>query len=217
MSTWLAFLTYSASRPDTWLSVVGAVITICGIMLQQHVLHKLMHRASLIAEERTELENKYREIRERQRQASDQRQMSEIEQLLLEVRHGGNTQAVQSPARLQGLIEACSTLFGALEHEDEAKIDAFFDRQQTFIDRAFKHDPLLYSELNRVYGEVSHEAELQAGNVMHKLALKMGEQALLEIKIRRVVTMGAVLSALGFVLVLMAGLLGAQIGDYFGR
>lgn len=217
MSTWLAFFSYSATRPDTWLSVGGAIITICGIVLQQHVLHDLMHRASLVGEERTAHENRHRDIREKQREANDQRKMSEIEQLLLEVRHNGDTKAVQSPARLQGLIEACSTLFGALEHEDDAAIEAFYDRQQTFITRAYEHDPLLYSELSRVYHEVNFEADRQANDALHKYAMGMAEHAILEGKIRSVVTLGAVLSAAGFVLVLLAGVLGAQIGDYFGR
>jgi len=218
MNSWLAFLTYSATRPDTWLSVVGAIISIIGILLQQHVLHGMMHRASLIGEEKTAHENKHREIRERQREANEQRKMSEIEQLLMEVRHrDGDEQAVQSPARLQGLVEACSTLFGALDHEDEAKIDAFYERQQTFITRAYAHDPLLYSELSRVFNDVLHEAEMQAANAMHKSAMASVEQGMMELKIRRVVTLGAVLSAAGFVLVLMAGVLGAQLGDYFGR
>lgn len=217
MNTWIGFLTYSAARPDTWLSVVGAIITICGIALQQYVLHKLMQRATLIGEDKAAHENKHREIRERQREASDQRKMSEIEQLVIEVRHGGDAQAVQSPARLQGLIEACSTLFGALEHEDDAKIDAFFARQQSFIDRAFEHDPRLYLELVGVYNDVWFEAEHQAAEAMNKAVLAMTDQAIMELKIRRVVSLGAVLSAAGFVLVLLAGLLGSQMGDYFGR
>lgn len=215
MNTWLTFLVYSAGRPDTWLSLAGAAITIVGIVLQQHVLFSLMRSAELQAEEKARHEQRYREIRDRQREAADLRKMSEIEQLIIEVRREAGNESPPAPARLEGLIEACTTLYSACEIEDDAAIEAFYDRQQKFIERAYASDPLLYLELSGVHIEVSRMADEQANDALHKSALATIAHAQIDLKIRRVASLGAILSAAGFVLVLLAGTLGAQLGDFF--